>query len=689
MELAGREAVLAYLSQGRVPCSPSPLHLLSLPSTLACMPWWEVSTLLLAATGGAQGGGAGSSPLQPVLVAAAAGSTCDWSSLQYMRKRAYALCAAAWAGAGTGGGRVLQASATLLSCTQAMLYPSPSLPARTEMDAVALLCLCYDPCSLLPPPASGGQGMLLPLALYPMHPTLALAAVGRPPAWGGLALVAAMWTGGGPGSAVTLPPSCAAALSSSLCQLKSIHAASAEVMSRGVSAQAVAEAQAAAQGGGGGVGEDAPAPLLQRAVGEGTLHAILRVRGEGKAAEAEAWWGERAKLDARMKQLLEGLSTSVLTPVWSTLQQGGSSGSSGGGGAREVGVQAGTRQPLGAREVQGMKLTELRALAVQLGIQAPPMKKQDLLDVILPRLSAEGGGESGWTLPTYDSTAPPPPWLHALQQQQAQAASASQAACHALLLSPSLHALPWESCAALSPHMCARQVGLGGLLAAGLALSSLQDAAGGHAEGGATSLLSSLVQYGTCLATPARPPPSLYYAVNPSGDLDGTQATLLPVLAQVGKEWGARVKGVAGSQGGLSPATAASLITSHALYVYCGHGSGELFLPRDVVGSSAPLPMPHTLLVGCSSGKLHAGHGADSGMYSCAAPYGAPISYLSALCPSLAVCLWDVTDRDIDRYTCTLLREGARQGARDKARAACKMQNLVGASVVWYGLPAQ
>jgi separase len=94
--------------------------------------------------------------------------------------------------------------------------------------------------------------------------------------------------------------------------------------------------------------------------------------------------------------------------------------------------------------------------------------------------------------------------------------------------------------------------------------------------------------------------------------------------------------------------------------------------------------------MGCSSGRLESGRGAQAGASAFGRPVGAPPAYLASLCPQLAVCLWDVTDRDIDRFTVALLAEmagGGRAGdGRAVARAACKLRSLVGAAVVWYGL---
>ena len=85
------------------------------------------------------------------------------------------------------------------------------------------------------------------------------------------------------------------------------------------------------------------------------------------------------------------------------------------------------------------------------------------------------------------------------------------------------------------------------------------------------------------------------------------------------------------------------------------------------------------------------------------------LSYLGAGSPAIVGNLWDVTDRDIDRFCLSLLddlfpiqtkdiEEEAVQGgllsssipllqAVAKARNACKLSYLVGAAPVVYGLP--
>ncbi|KAL7595966.1 hypothetical protein Lser_V15G29776 [Lactuca serriola] len=74
--------------------------------------------------------------------------------------------------------------------------------------------------------------------------------------------------------------------------------------------------------------------------------------------------------------------------------------------------------------------------------------------------------------------------------------------------------------------------------------------------------------------------------------------------------------------------------------MYFGHGSGVQYIPGDEIqkldGCAA------TLLMGCSSGSLSL-----NGSYS---PKGAPLYYLFAGSPVIVANLWEVTDKDINRF---------------------------------------
>jgi len=71
------------------------------------------------------------------------------------------------------------------------------------------------------------------------------------------------------------------------------------------------------------------------------------------------------------------------------------------------------------------------------------------------------------------------------------------------------------------------------------------------------------------------------------------------------------------------------------------------------------------------------------------------LNYLLAGCPAIVANLWDVTDKDIDRFSESLLKQWLQPNAQlslpqvlSQSRQACKLKYLIGASPVLYGLPA-
>jgi separase len=171
----------------------------------------------------------------------------------------------------------------------------------------------------------------------------------------------------------------------------------------------------------------------------------------------------------------------------------------------------------------------------------------------------------------------------------------------------------------------------------------------------------------------------------------------------------------------MSPFT---LIGRRANDRYFGHGGGEQYIRGSKVRT---LPKcATTFLWGCSSGKLDdqgdldpAGTAWDymmAGWYVPSFPYS---NHKLNNSPALTATLWDVTDRDIDRYTTSVYRllgldpahvlqqekpraEHSKMGllplsnqgmglstveAVNLSREECKMTYLTGAAVVHYGIP--
>lgn len=275
-----------------------------------------------------------------------------------------------------------------------------------------------------------------------------------------------------------------------------------------------------------------------------------------------------------------------------------------------------------------------------------------------------------------------------------------------LMLDNNLNGFPWESLPCLSKLSISRLPSLAALRERLLSLrpSSISDAAPGHyisACAGGTTIL------------------------NPGGDLANTTKTLQPIIASLRGPW---------THISSRPPTETEF--SHALgtrdlLLYFGHGSGAQFVRQKSVRKLYPGKQPPdsakpgcatSFLFGCSSVHL-----TENGIYE---PSGMLQSYLTAGAPAVVGMLWDVTDKDCDRFAIRCgelwglwpeaeevveakpsktpkkgakakkkqnVGEGERKGecrrgfgldeaVRD-ARQACYLKYLNGAAAVVYGIP--
>ncbi|KAL6633464.1 hypothetical protein ACP70R_026135 [Stipagrostis hirtigluma subsp. patula] len=199
-----------------------------------------------------------------------------------------------------------------------------------------------------------------------------------------------------------------------------------------------------------------------------------------------------------------------------------------------------------------------------------------------------------------------------------------------LVLDINVQMLPWENLPILRNQEIYRMPSMGNIFVA-LARGS------NHCKDGSVIAPSF----------PIVDPLNTFYLLNPSGDLSSTQAEFDQFFRNY--EW----KGRAGDAP--TPEELVVALTSHDLFLYFGHGSGTQYVSGKEIEKLNNCAA--ALLMGCSSGTLHC-----KGGY---APRGAPLSYLFAGSPAVVANLWDVSDKDIDRFSKALLDSWLQENTTD------------------------
>lgn len=218
--------------------------------------------------------------------------------------------------------------------------------------------------------------------------------------------------------------------------------------------------------------------------------------------------------------------------------------------------------------------------------------------------------------------------LEALRAYHSASQAATQPSRHLILvLDNNLHGFPWESLPCLEKLSISRLPSLAALrerLLAARPSTNQQDPAPGHyirAETGGTSIL------------------------NPSGDLSHTLKTLKPRLDELQGSW-THIASRAPTEKEFEDS-----LREKDLVLYFGHGSGAQFVRSKSVRRLYPGQQDEhnakpgcatTFLFGCSSVHL-----TENGIYE---PSGMLTSYLTAGAPAVVGMLWDVTDKDCDRF---------------------------------------
>ena len=193
-----------------------------------------------------------------------------------------------------------------------------------------------------------------------------------------------------------------------------------------------------------------------------------------------------------------------------------------------------------------------------------------------------------------------------------------------LILDKPLHCFPWESLPCLDGHAVSRLPSLTSLRSRILSIQDLSKEADVTCR-----------DRGLCIGRQ-----NGAYVLNPGGDLDATQAKFEEPL-----------KALSGWDGLVRTAPNEDQIRKYLgeseVFLYFGHGSGSQYIRPRAIKNLEKCAV--ALLMGCSSGRM-----TEAGEFE---PFGTPTSYMQAGCPAMVATLWDVTDKDIDRYSTTLLED--------------------------------
>ncbi|KEQ57799.1 uncharacterized protein M437DRAFT_60893 [Aureobasidium melanogenum CBS 110374] len=174
------------------------------------------------------------------------------------------------------------------------------------------------------------------------------------------------------------------------------------------------------------------------------------------------------------------------------------------------------------------------------------------------------------------------------------------------------------------------------------------------------------------------------FILNPSGDLSRTQTTMSPLLDSLSKSSGSSWQSTINK----SPAERdfATALSDRSMLLYFGHGSGNQYIRNRTI-KKLDKCAEVVWLMGCSSGTV-----TEHGDYE---PTSVPLSYLVAgkrkndisisdeetktlrndnregLCMAVVATLWDVTDKDIDRFA---VKTGEHWGLWSSAPAPSPME---------------
>lgn len=259
-----------------------------------------------------------------------------------------------------------------------------------------------------------------------------------------------------------------------------------------------------------------------------------------------------------------------------------------------------------------------------------------------------------------------------------------------LVLDKALHAFPWESLPCMEGLAVSRVPSLA-------CLSRLLRESRSPASKSSAVVDGGPPVPGHYVST--QTPSSGTYMLNPSSDLKNTQSYFQASFAKNLHGWDKIINKEP------TEAEFEKALSNSEVLLYFGHGSGAQYIRGKTIRRLGKCKAA-TFLMGCSSAALN-----EVGEFE---SYGPVWNYMMAGCPAVVGTLWDVTDRDIDRFagrafeewgllkTGTLDKshsegdghresEGCRMASLPEAvmrsRAVCRFRYLNAAAVVVYGIP--
>ncbi|SPO02777.1 related to cell division-associated protein [Cephalotrichum gorgonifer] len=226
-----------------------------------------------------------------------------------------------------------------------------------------------------------------------------------------------------------------------------------------------------------------------------------------------------------------------------------------------------------------------------------------------------------------------------------------------LVLDKSLHAFPWESLPCMQGLAVSRVPSLACLRR--LITEQQSPSSSSSTEADLTT------------EAPSKPggfvsPSSGTYILNPGSDLTNTLSLFEKPLSDLGPSWTPIVSRAP------TEAEFETALTDSDVLLYFGHGSGAQYL-RGKTLRRMERCRAVALLMGCSSASLE-----TNGEFEC---HGTVWNYMLAGSPAVVGALWDVTDREVDRFAGAVFEEwglvergvfGGEVGEADKAKAKVK-----------------